>query len=53
MNLKTGSKDRLYTLSQVFSLSLFERTQNLSDFVKRSYKNEEAETADLFSLLGS
>jgi hypothetical protein len=31
------------TLSQILSLSLFERTQNLSDFIKMNCKNEHAE----------
>ncbi len=42
--------ESLYTLSQIFSLSLFERTQNLSDFIKSNYTKPESETSDLFSL---
>ena len=42
--------ESFYTLSQIFSLSLFERTQNLSDFIKSNYKNSEPEIVDLFSL---
>ena len=42
--------ESLYTLSQIFSLSLFERTQNLSDFIKNNHTNEEPEICDLFSL---
>ena len=45
--------ESLYTLSQIFSISLFERTQNLSDFIKQDYKNLEPDIDDLFSLLGS
>ncbi len=42
--------ESLYTLSQIFSLSLFERTQNLSGFVKLSCTKSETEITDLFSL---
>jgi len=42
--------ESFYTLSQIFSLSLFERTQNLSDFIKSNYIKEELEIPDLFSL---
>ena len=42
--------ESFYSLSQIFSLSLFERTQNLNDFVKLSCKELETETIDLFSL---
>ena len=42
--------ESFYTLSQIFSLSLFERTQNLSDFIKSNYTKPEPETVDLFSL---
>jgi IS4 transposase len=45
--------ESLYTLSQIFSLSLFERTQNLSDFIKESCTDSETEVGGLFSLLGS
>ena len=43
-------EESFYTVSQIFSLSLFERTQNLSDFVKNNYTNEEPETPDLFRM---
>lgn len=42
--------ESLYTLSQILSLSLFERTQNLSDFIKLNCKESETEITDLFSL---
>lgn len=42
--------ESLYTLSQIFSLSLFERTQNLSDFIKLNCTKSETEITDLFSL---
>lgn len=42
--------ESFYTLSQIFSLSLFERTQNLSDFIKMNCKESEPEITDLFSL---
>jgi hypothetical protein len=41
--------ESLYTLSQILSLSLFERTQNLSDFIKMNCKESETEITDLFS----
>ena len=45
--------ESFYTLSQIFSLSLFERTHNLSDFVKSNYTKPDPEIGGLFSLLGS
>jgi hypothetical protein len=42
--------ESLYTLSQIFSLSLFERTNNLSDFIKLNCTKSEPEITDLFSL---
>ena len=45
--------ESLYTLSQIFSLSLFERTQNLSDFIKLNYKNEQPEFDRAYSLFDS
>lgn len=45
--------ESLYTLSQVFSLSLFERTQNLSDFVKQNCKNQATESDEAYWLLGA
>lgn len=42
--------ESFYTLSQIFSLSLFERTQNLSDFIKMNCTKSETEITDLFSL---
>ena len=42
--------ESLYTLSQILSLSLFERTQNLSDFIKLNYTKSETEITDLFSM---
>ena len=45
--------ESFYTLSQIFSLSLFERTQNLSDFIKSNHKNEEPEFDGAYSLFGS
>ncbi len=41
--------ESLYTLSQILSLSLFERTQNLSDFIKLNCTKSETEITDLFS----
>lgn len=41
--------ESFYTLSQIFSLSLFERTQNLSDFIKLNCTKSETEITDLFS----
>ncbi len=45
--------ESFYTLSQIFSLSLFERTQNLSDFVKLSCKNKQPEFDGAYSLFDS
>lgn len=45
--------ESLYTLSQIFSLSLFERTQNLKDFIKLNCKNEESEVDEDYSLFAS
>jgi hypothetical protein len=45
--------ESLYTLSQIFSLSLFERTKNLSDFIKLNYKNKEPELDGAYSLFDS
>ncbi len=45
--------ESLYTLSQIFSLSLFERTQNLSDFIKQNYKNQTTESDEIYSLFNS
>lgn len=42
--------ESLYTLSQIFSISLFERTLDLKDFIKQNYKNEEPEIGGLFDL---
>lgn len=42
--------ESFYTLSQILSLTLFERTQNLSDFIKMNCTKPETEIADLFSL---
>jgi len=42
--------ESLYTLSQIFSLSLFERANNLSDFIKLNCTKSEPEITDLFSL---
>jgi len=41
--------ESLYTLSQILSLSLFERTQNLNDFIKLNCTKSETEITDLFS----
>lgn len=46
-------EESLYTLSQIFSISLFERTEDLSGFIKQNYKNSEPETPGLFDLLSS
>jgi len=43
-------EESLYTLSQIFSISLFERTQNLSDFIKSNYKNQTTESDETYSL---
>lgn len=43
----------LYTLSQIFSLSLFKKTQNLQDFINHNYTNDtnnEYEQPDLLDL---
>ena len=45
--------ESLYTLSQIFSITLFERTQNLSDFIKQNYKKSEPEFDGAYSLFGS
>ena len=45
--------ESLYTLSQIFSISLFERTQNLSDFIKQNYKNQTTESDEIYSLFNS
>lgn len=45
--------ESLYTLSQIFSISLFERTKNLSDFVKQNYKNTNHEFDGAYSLFSS
>jgi len=45
--------ESLYTLSQIFSLSLFERTENLRDFIKLNYKNKEPEFDGAYSLFDS
>jgi len=41
------------TLSQIFNLSLFGRTHNLSDFIKSNYTNKEPKITDLFILYQS
>jgi IS4 transposase len=41
--------ESFYTLSQILSPSLFERTQNLSDFIKMNCTKSETEIIDLFS----
>jgi len=46
-------EESLYTLSQIFSISLFERTQNLSDFIKSNYKNQTTESDENYSLFDS
>ncbi len=46
-------EESLYTLSQIFSISLFERTQNLSDFIKQNYKNKTIESDEAYSLFDS
>lgn len=51
---KTLNLDKsLYTLSQIFSITLFERTLNLSELIKQNYKNNEVEEYGLLSLLDS
>ena len=45
--------ESLYTLSQILSLSLFEKTQNLSDFIKMNCKKEEPEFDGAYSLFGA
>jgi hypothetical protein len=45
--------ESFYTLSQILSLSLFERTQNLRDFIKMNYKNEQPEFDGAYSLFDS
>ena len=45
--------ESLYTLSQILSLSLFERTQSLSDFIKLNCKNETPEFDGAYSLFGA
>ena len=45
--------ESFYTLSQILSLSLFERTQNLSDFIKMNYKNENPEFDGAYILFDS
>ena len=45
--------ESFYTLSQIFSLSLFERTQNLSDFIKLNCTNEQPEFDGAYSLFDS
>ena len=45
--------ESLYTLSQIFSISLFERCQNLSDFIKQNYKNLQPEFDGAYSLFDS
>ena len=45
--------ESLYTLSQILSLSLFERTQNLRDFIKMNCKNEQPEFDGAYSLFGT
>jgi len=46
-------EESLYTLSQIFSISLFERTQNLRDFIKQNYKNKTTESDETYSLFDS
>jgi IS4 transposase len=45
--------ESFYTLSQILSLSLFERTQNLRDFIKMNCKNEQPEFDGAYSLFDS
>ena len=45
--------ESLYTLSQIFSLSLFERTQCLKGFIKQDYTNLIPDGSEQLSLLGS
>ena len=45
--------ENFYTLSQILSLSLFERTQNLRDFIKMNCKNEQPEFDGAYSLFDS
>lgn len=45
--------ESLYTLSQILSLTLFERTQDLSGFIKLNCKNEEPEFDGAYSLFGA
>lgn len=46
-------EESLYTLSQIFSISLFERTHNLSDFIKQNYKNQNTESDETYSMFDS
>ena len=46
-------EESLYTLSQIFSLSLFERVQCLQDFIKQDCINSIPEDAEQLSLLGA
>ena len=45
--------ESLYTLSQIFSIPLFERTQNLGGFIKQNYKNLTTKMDEIPDLLGA